>query len=43
MTKKELGNIDALKAIKEQLENNQGKTITVGEQAVESIEEKNSK
>ena len=29
MTKTELGNIDALKAIKEQLENNQDKTITV--------------
>ena len=29
MTKTELGNYDALKAIKEQLENNQDKTITV--------------
>lgn len=42
MTKTELGNIDALKAIKEQLENSQDKTITVeasvGEQADESTE-----
>lgn len=30
MTKTELGNYDALKAIKEQLENDQDKAITVG-------------
>ena len=42
MTKTEVGNIDALKAIKEQLENSQAKTKTVeasvGEQADESTE-----
>lgn len=44
MTKTELGNYDALKAIKEQLENNQDKTITVeanvGELTEENTEEK---
>lgn len=42
MTKTELGNYDALKAIKEQLENGQNKTKTVeasvGEHADESTE-----
>lgn len=42
MTKTELGNYDALKAIKEQLESSQDKTITVvasvGGQADESTE-----
>lgn len=44
MTKTELGNYDALKAIKEQLEDSQNKSKTVeasvGEQADESIEKK---